>query len=459
MRFPDGFRWGTSTSAYQIEGAVAEDGRSPSIWDTFSHTPGTIADGTTGDEACDHYHRFGADVALMSDLGIPGYRFSLSWSRLLPDGSGQVNRAGLDFYSRLADALHAHGIAPLATLYHWDLPQYLQELGGWAQRDTAARFADYAAVVARHLGDRLPSIATLNEPWCSAFLGHATGEHAPGVRDLPTAYRAAHHLLLAHGLGAAVVRSERAETELSITLNPANVRPASDAERDVRAARRAELSSNQLFLDPLLRGELGDELVEATDGITDWAFVQPGDLQTINVGIDFLGVNYYNPHLIGADPQPGAPPLLWQTLPDAYQYSQPPPHTGMGWRVEPASFTELLVKLGTGYPDTPLVVIENGAAYPDRVQDGSVHDAERADYLRTHIAAVADALRAGVDVRGYYVWSLLDNFEWAWGLAQRFGIVHVDFDTQQRTPKDSALLFRRVIAAHGDLPELAATAG
>ena len=458
MRFPDGFRWGASTSAYQIEGAVGEDGRSPSIWDTFSHTSGTIADGTTGDVACDHYHRFGEDVALMSALGIPGYRFSISWSRLLPDGSGRVNRAGVDFYARLADALRERGIAPLATLYHWDLPQYLQDLGGWADRDTAARFADYADVVARELGDRLPSIATLNEPWCSAFLGHASGEHAPGARDLPTAYRAAHHLLLGHGLAAAAVRARHAEAELSITLNPANVRPASPDERDVRAARRAELSSNQLFLDPLLRGQLGDELVEATQSITDWSFVLPGDLETINAPIGFLGVNYYGPHVVGADPEPGRAPVAWQTLPDAYLHQPPPPHTGMGWRVEPASFTELLVNLGVQYPGTPLVVIENGAAYPDRVEDGSVHDVERTDYLRAHIAALADALRFGVDVRGYYVWSLLDNFEWAWGLAQRFGIVHVDFDTQRRTPKDSALLFQRVIATHGDLPELTTAA-
>jgi beta-glucosidase len=458
MRFPDEFRWGASTSAYQIEGAAAEDGRSPSIWDTFSHTPGTIADGTTGDVACDHYHRFEDDVALMSELGIGGYRFSISWSRLLPDRAGKVNPAGLDFYSRLADALLARGITPLATLYHWDLPQYVQDDGGWAERDTAGRFADYAGTVARHLGDRLTGIATLNEPWCSAFLGHASAEHAPGIRDLPTAYRVAHHLLLGHGLAAGAVRAERADAEISITLNPANVRPVSTDERDVRAARRAELSSNELFLDPLLRGQLGEELVEATRGVTDWSFVLPGDLETINVPIGFLGVNYYSPHLVGADPEPGAAAVLWQTLPDVYLHSQPPPHTGMGWRVEPASFTELLVKLGAAYPETPLVVIENGAAYPDRVEEGAVHDTERADYLRAHIAAVGEALRAGVDVRGYYVWSLLDNFEWAWGLAQRFGIVHVDFDTQRRTPKDSARLFQRVIAVHGDLPELSTAA-
>jgi beta-glucosidase len=448
MRFPDGFRWGASTSAYQIEGAVAEDGRGRSIWDTFSHTPGAIADGTNGDVACDHYHRYREDFAVVADLGLSHYRFSIAWPRVVPEGSGPVNQAGLDFYSRLVDALLERGIAPLATLYHWDLPQALQDGGGWAERETAARFAEYATVVARHLGDRVTSFGTLNEPWCSAFLGHASGEHAPGVRDLPLAHLTAHHLLLAHGLGAQAVRAERPDAEVSITVNPANIRPASQDERDIRAARRAELTTNQLFLDPLLRGTIRDELVEATRTVTDWSFVRPGDLATINAPLDFLGVNYYGPHVVGADPDPGRPPTLWQSASDAYLHVPPGPHTGMGWQVDPASLTELLTGLATEYPGTPIMVTENGAAYPDEIDaDGSVHDVERSEYFRTHIPAVADAMAAGVDVRGYFAWSLLDNFEWGWGLAQRFGIVHVDFDTQRRTLKDSALVLRQMMAA------------
>jgi beta-glucosidase len=455
MRFPDGFTWGAATSAYQIEGSIDADGRGRSIWDTFSHTPGAIADGTTGDTACDHYHRYREDVALMAELGLPAYRFSIAWPRVLPDGSGPVNQAGVDFYSRLVDDLLEHGITPLLTLYHWDLPQRLQDHGGWSERGTASRFADYAAVVAKQLGDRVHTFTTLNEPWCSAFLGYASGEHAPGLRDLPAAFAAAHHLLLAHGLGAAAVRAERPGAEISVTLNPAKIQPASTGERDVRAARRAELTTNQLFLDPLLRAEIRPELIAATGAITDWSFVQASDLRTIGIPIDFLGVNYYGPQVVGDDPGPDAPHVRWQSYPDAYLHTPPPPHTGMGWRVEPSSFTDLLVGLAAEYPNTPMVVTENGAAYPDEISpDGAVHDAERTAYFRAHIAAVADAIGAGVDVRGYFAWSLLDNFEWAWGLAQRFGIVHVDFETQQRTPKDSARLLSRVVAGHGDVPEL-----
>jgi beta-glucosidase len=456
MRFPDGFRWGTATSSYQIEGAVAEDGRGPSIWDRFAHTPGRIADGTTGDVACDHYHRYRDDVALMAEIGVHDYRFSVAWPRVQPTGSGPVNPAGLDFYSRLVDALLDRGIRPLVTLYHWDLPQALQDAGGWSSRDTAARFADYAAVVARHLGDRVPAFTTLNEPWCSAFLGHASGAHAPGVQDAATAYAVAHHLLLAHGLAVPAVRAEASGRQVSITLNPANVRPASASDPDIRAARLATLGTNQVFLEPLLRGRLVDELVEATRAFCDWSFVRDGDLEQISAPIDFLGVNYYNPHLVGARPAPGEVPEPWPGLPDAYMYPQPGPHTGMGWRVEPASMTELLITLARAYPGVPMVITENGAAYPDAVAaDGGVHDRGRAEYLRSHIAAVYDAITAGVDIRGYFAWSLLDNFEWAWGLSQRFGIVHVDFATQARTLKDSALLYRDVVSAHG-LPEVGA---
>ena len=449
MRFPEGFRWGAATSSYQIEGAVAEDGRGPSIWDTFSHTPGRIADGTDGDVACDHYHRYREDVALIAELGVHDYRFSIAWPRVQPDGSGVVNKPGLDFYSRLVDTLLEHGVQPLVTLYHWDLPQALQDAGGWVARDTAARFAEYAAIVARYLGDRVPAFTTLNEPWCSAFLGHASGDHAPGVTDNAAAFTVAHHLLLAHGLAVPAIRDET-DGQVSITLNPANVRPASSAEADVRAARLAQRAANEIFLEPLLRARLVDELVDATAAFCDWSFVHDGDLATIAAPIDFLGINYYFPHRVGAQPEPGRASQRWPGLPDAYLYTQPEPHTGMGWRVEPASMTQLLVQLGGTYAGTPIVITENGSAYPDTVAaDGSVHDRDRCDYLRAHVAAVHDAITAGVDIRGYFAWSLLDNFEWAWGLSQRFGIVHVDFASQARTLKDSAQLYRQIVAAHG----------
>ena len=452
MRFPDGFVWGAATSAYQIEGAVEADGRGRSIWDTFAHTPGTIADGTTGDVASDHYHRYAQDVALLHELGVGAYRFSVAWPRIQPGGTGPANQAGLDFYRRLVDALLGAGIAPVLTLYHWDLPQALEDAGGWRNRDTAARFAEYAGVVAGALGDRVPSITTLNEPWCSAFLGYGNGVHAPGVRDDAGAFRAAHHLLLAHGLGTQAVRAAAPGAAVSITLNPANGSAASDAEEDVAAARTAQLAQNEVFLDPLRRGELNADLVTATQPWCDWSFVRDGDLPTVSTPIDALGVNYYFPQVVGARPDPGAPPGHWPGVPGAYEQVPPPPHTAMGWRVEPASFTELLVGLAARYPGLPFAVTENGAAYDDVVAaDGRVHDPERVAYVRAHIAAVRDAIGAGVDVRGYFVWSLLDNFEWSWGLSKRFGIVHVDVATQQRTVKDSAREYARIVAAHGEL--------
>jgi beta-glucosidase len=448
MRFPDGFLWGAATSAYQIEGAVDVDGRGPSIWDTFAHTPGTIADGTTGDVACDHYHRYREDVAILRDLGVDAYRFSVAWPRVQPTGSGPTNPAGLDFYSRLTDELLAAGVTPVLTLYHWDLPQPLEDAGGWRNRDTAERFADYAGIVAAALGDRVRTITTLNEPWCSAFLGYGSGVHAPGIRDDAAAFRAAHHLLLAHGLGAQAVRAAAPGADVSIPLNPANVRPDSDGAADRDAAQQAELATNQVFLDPLRRGEVNADLVAATRSFCDWSFVADGDLAVIAAPIDFLGVNYYFPHLVGAAPDPAAEPGHWPGAPGAYEHLPPPPRTSMGWHVEPASFTELLVRLSAAYPGVPFVVTENGAAYDDTVAaDGAVHDAERVAYVENHVAAVADAIAAGADVRGYFAWSLLDNFEWAWGLDKRFGLVHVDFATQRRTLKDSALAYRRLVAA------------
>jgi len=464
--FPSGFVWGAATAAYQIEGAAELDGRGPSIWDTFSHTPGRVKGGDTGDIAADHYHRYLADVDLMTQLGLQAYRFSVSWSRVIPTGSGATNQAGIDFYSRLVDALLARGIDPVVTLYHWDLPQPLQDLGGWANRDTAARFAEYAAVVGESLGDRVHMFATLNEPWCSAFLGYASGVHAPGITDLPTSLAAAHHLNLAHGLGSAALRSVLpADGEVSVTLNLAQVRGASASEDDLDAVRSVDAVANRIFLDPIMAGRYPADLLSDTADVTDWAFVHDGDLAAINARPDVLGINYYSPALVTRakpgdlerltkrwvnDPQGADEPSIWPGSHRAYALPQEGPHTDMGWRIEPGSFTELLTRIGADYPGVPLMITENGAAFPDLPSDdGIIHDTDRIAYLQGHLGAVRDALASGVDVRGYFVWSLMDNFEWAWGYSKTFGIVHVDFDTLERTPKQSAHWYKAVIEANG----------
>ncbi|MGX7677270.1 GH1 family beta-glucosidase [Jatrophihabitans sp. DSM 45814] len=448
-KFPDGFRWGAATAAYQIEGAVDVDGRTPSIWDTFSHTPGAVLGGDTGDIACDHYNRYRDDVAVMGELGLADYRFSVSWTRVLPTDTSQVNQAGLDFYSRLVDELLDHDIRPLVTLYHWDLPQYLQDRGGWTNRDTAARFAEYASIVAERLGDRVPSFTTLNEPYCSAYLGHASGEHAPGIRNDAAAFTAAHHLLLAHGLGVQALRSIlRDDQELSITLNPSVVRPNSEADGDRAAATLADLVANRVFFDPLFNGEMSTDLIAATAATTDWGFVRDGDLELISNPIDFLGVNYYTPAVVGGTPIPGGSPF--PAAPGVYVHPNDGPQTAMGWLVEPEGLTDLLLGLSRECPDLPLMITENGSAYPDVVDaNGEVVDTDRASYLSAHVGAVAEAIAAGADVRGYLAWSLLDNFEWAWGYSQRFGIVYVDFATQTRRVKSSGKLYAKIIAANG----------
>jgi beta-glucosidase len=444
-RFPDGFRWGAATAAYQIEGAVDADGRTPSIWDTFSHTAGKVLGGDTGDVACDHYHRYREDVGLMAELGLADYRFSISWTRILPHDSAAINRDGLDFYSRLVDELLAHDVRPLVTLYHWDLPQYLQDRGGWTNRDTAAHFAEFAAVVAAHLGDRVPAFTTLNEPWCSAFLGYTTGEHAPGFTDSQAGFTAAHHLLLAHGLGIQALRAALpSDRELSITLNPAVVRAASETDDDRAAAHLADLVANRVFLDPLFHATLSGELVAATASVTDWSFVHDGDLELISSPIDFLGVNYYTPAVVGSKPVENGTP--WPGIDGVFAHAHTGPQTAMGWQVEPEGLTSLLIDLSREHPDLPMVVTENGSAYPDIVDaHGQISDDERASYLYAHLAAVAEAIEQGADVKGYLVWSLLDNFEWAWGYDKRFGIVRVDYETQARTPKASAIEYRRII--------------
>ncbi|HEX3337286.1 MAG TPA: beta-glucosidase [Jatrophihabitans sp.] len=466
LRFPDGFVWGTATASYQVEGAASEDGRGRSIWDTFAHEPGRIVDGSTGDIACDHYHRVAEDVALMADLGLQSYRFSIAWPRIVPTGSGAVNQPGLDFYSRLVDELLARGVEPLATLYHWDLPQPLQDAGGWTNRDTALRFAEYAQVVGAALGDRIPTITTLNEPWCSAYLGYGSGVHAPGVVDNAAALAAVHHLNLAHGLGVSALRSVLpAGGRVSLTLNLATVRGATDSEADRGAARHVDGLANRIFLDPVLRGAYPQDLLDELRHITDWAFVRDGDTALTSAPIDVLGINYYSPTLVAAatlelaratsgrwvnDPQSTDGPNPYPGTDLAFSMPQPGPYTAMHWRIDPGSFTELLMRVHRDHPDLPLMITENGAAFVDEPgPDGVVHDADRIDYLRGHLAAVHAAIAQGVDVRGYYVWSLLDNFEWAWGYTKRFGIVHVDFPTGRRTLKDSAAWYRSVIAANG----------
>ncbi|GAA1891418.1 GH1 family beta-glucosidase [Actinomadura bangladeshensis] len=451
MGFPEGFLWGAATAAYQIEGAAREDGRAPSIWDTFSHTPGKVLDGDTGDVATDHYHRWREDVATMAALGIGAYRFSISWSRVLPGGT--PNQKGLDFYSRLVDELLEHGIAPVATLYHWDLPQDLEDAGGWTERDTARRFGDYAERIGRVLGDRVHTWTTLNEPWCSAFLGYASGVHAPGRTDPAGALAAAHHLNLAHGLAVRALRGVTPPSARhSVTLNLHHLRG------DAEAVRQVDAVSNRVFLDPMLGHGYPADLLEDTASITDWGFVRDGDEAIIAAPLDVLGVNYYSPTLVrvwdGTSPrehadghrQGAASPFVGC---DRVEFAeQPGPYTAMGWPIDANGMEELLLRLHREYPGTPLMVTENGAAFDDAPQDGRVRDARRIDYLRDHIAAVERASTAGADVRGYFAWSLLDNFEWAYGYSKRFGLVHVDYPTGTRTWKDSAHWYRDTIATH-----------
>jgi beta-glucosidase len=456
--FPPTFVWGAATAAYQIEGAAAEDGRTPSMWDVFAHTPGKVANGDTGDVAADHYHRYRDDVALMADLGIAAYRFSVSWPRVIPRGVGATNPKGLDFYSRLVDELLGAGISPTLTLCHWDLPAELDDAGGWLNRDTAYRFAEYAAVAAAELGDRVPTWTTLNEPWCSAFLGYGVGEHAPGHRDAAEALTAAHHLLLAHGLAAKQLRTALPTgAAISITLNPGLPRPIADTPQDHAAAAKVYGLQTRMWTDPLFLGRYPADVQEFTSAVTDWSFVKDGDLDTIATPIDMLGVNFYNPGLVGH--QDGSAPAnargdgrenspMWPGCGDVRFVDIPGEHTAMGWPVDETGLHELLLRLHRDY-GVPLVITENGAAYDDFVSaDGEIHDAQRVSYLRRHLGAVHQAIADGVDLRGYYVWSLMDNFEWAWGYDKRFGVVRVDFKTQERTVKDSGYFYRDVVQSN-----------
>jgi len=449
VRFPDGFVWGAATASYQIEGAVNEDGRGPSIWDTFSRTPGRVYAGHTGDVACDHYHRYVEDVALMADLGLASYRYSIAWPRIQPDGVGPVNTRGLDFYDRLTDELIGKGIDPVVTLYHWDLPQALENRGGWTVRETAEAFAEYAQIVHARLGDRVRTWTTLNEPWCSAYLGYGNGVHAPGIQDPAAAFKAVHHLLLGHGLAARALRSAGAQT-VSITLNPTAVAPLDPANpADVDAARIVDGVGNRIFLDPLLRGAYPEDVREIMGRFADLSYIRDGDEAIINAPIDVLGVNYYTPTYVSA--KPGQPASLDTPGSEGIAFRKPVgPITDIGWQIEPAALTRLLNRLHDDY-GVPMMITENGAAYPQgpSPEDGAVHDTDRVAYIDSHLRACLDSISHGVDLRGYFAWSLMDNFEWAEGYAKRFGIVHVDYTTQRRVPKDSARWYQEVIRRNG----------
>lgn len=432
--FPDGFLWGAATAAYQIEGAHDEDGRGESIWDRFSHTPGKVFEGHTGDRACDHYHRWQDDIKLMQELGLQAYRFSIAWARVLPQGHGKVNQKGLDFYSRLVDGLLDAGIVPYATLYHWDLPQALQDRGGWPARSTAEAFAEYADVASRHLGDRVASWATLNEPQVSADAGYLQGRHAPGHTSLEEMMATTHHLLLAHGLAVPVLRRNAPQAQVGIVLNLQPHVPASARAVDVSAARVGDAMQNRRFLDPLAGRGYPDEVLAMYDGPRD--FVQAGDMELIAAPIDYLGVNHYfrTVHR-SAD------------TPDEEVTTPVGSHkTEMGWEVYPPGLEEILVRLHKDYSFPAYYVTENGAAFADTVsEDGQVHDPHRVEYLRNYLRHAQRAIEAGVPLKGYFAWSLMDNFEWAWGYSRRFGIVYVDYETQTRIIKDSGRLYTRVI--------------
>jgi beta-glucosidase len=431
IQFPPGFTWGVATSAFQIEGASSADGKGPSIWDTFCGSPANIKDGSNGDVACDHYHRYRDDVALMSSLGVDAYRFSMSWPRVQPAGKGAWNEAGFDFYARLLDALEEKGIAPHLTLYHWDLPQALQDEGGWLARDTAHRFAEYAHEVARRFGDRLATIATHNEPWCSANLGYGNAQFAPGVADAKQAIQVSHHLLLSHGLAMQAMRAAAPRARLGIVLNQWTADPATDSEADRALAELEYARSVQWFMDPIFKGRYPELALRAHGA--NAPVVREGDLEAIHQPLDFLGVNYYFRAFCSAENPPREPARELGV-------------TDMGWEIYPQGLTELLVKLKGEYDLPPVYITENGMANFDEVADGRVDDRARIDFVARHLAALQAAMAHGVDVRGYFLWSLLDNFEWNSGYSKRFGIVYVDYANQRRTPKASALWYRDFIA-------------
>ena len=423
-----GFTWGTATSAYQIEGATQEDGRGDSIWDVFSRQEGKVLNGDSGRQACDHYNRWEEDLGLIQGLGVDAYRFSIAWPRVQPLGLGALNQKGLAFYDRLVDGMLARGLQPHATLYHWDLPQHLQERGGWGVRETAEHFAVYAEAMGRLLGDRLTSLATHNEPWCTATLGNATGKFAPGYKDPQLAAQVSHHLLLSHGLALSAMRAAGVRTPLGIVLNQSSVSSASDNPADLAKARTEYCSFVRWYMDPIFRGEYPQD-----PGIEHYPVVQPNDMTLIQAPLDFLGVNYYTRIWASASkPEVPAPKIKGES--------------DMGWEIYPDGLSELLIDIHREYTLPPIYITENGMACADSLQDGRVHDQQRIDYIRMHLESVAKAREAGVDVRGYFYWSLMDNFEWESGYTKRFGLIHVNYENQIRTLKDSAHWYREIIS-------------
>ena len=448
MPFPIDFAWGAATSAYQVEGAVNEDGRGPSIWDTFTHEPGRIANGDTGDVACDHYHRWPEDVALMAAHRLNAYRFSVSWPRVQPDGRGPANQKGLDFYRRLTDALRERGIRPMLTLNHWDIPQALQDDGGgWQNRDMVDRFAEYTRLVVDALGDRIEWWITHNEPWVVAALGYRLGVHAPGWRDTEAELRTGHHLLLSHGAAVEAYRASGATAPIGIALNLLPTYPQTDSEADARAARLSDGYTNRWYLDPIFEGRYPADLLEYFGQRFSLDWIRDGDLGRIARPIDFLGVNYYARRVVRA-PRPGEEAeFAWVVRSET---TTGIPTSDLGWEITPEVLRDLLLHLRDAYRSPPILITENGCSLRDEIApDGGVHDPRRIEFMRTHLAAIEEAIDAGVDVRGYFAWSLLDNFEWAEGYGPRFGLVYVDYPTQRRIPKDSFAWYRDVIARNG----------
>lgn len=441
VRFPEHFRWGAGTYSYQVEGAANEDGRGESIWDRFCAIPGTILNNESGLVACDHYHRYPEDVRLLKQLGVHMYHFSIAWPRIIPQGRGMVNQRGLDFYDRLIDTLLEAGIEPYATLYHWDLPQALQDqVGGWASRETAYAFADYVDVVAQQFGDRVHNWLTLNEPAVTAFEGHEEGIHAPGLRDARLAWQTSHHFLLAHGLAVQVLRVRgNANTRVGITLNFTHIDPATSSEEDAAAVRFIDGKMHRWFLDPVFRGAYPVDVLVRLGNIAPRT--EAGDMQIIAQPLDFLGANYYTRFVLRHDPNTS------DEFPAVYAAGAE--HTAMGWEVYPRGIYDMLLRLHREYAIPQIYLVENGAAFPDVVEaDGSVHDPRRINYLREHLLQIHAALAEGVPLAGYSVWSLLDNFEWSLGYSMRFGIIYVDYPTQKRIMKASGYWYRDVIATH-----------
>lgn len=442
ITFPDGFHWGSSTAAYQVEGAVNEDGRSPSIWDTFAHTPGMTKHGDHGDIACDHYHRLDADLDLVKEIGFGVYRFSISWSRVKPTPDGGTNTRGLDHYERVVDGLLARGISPMLTLYHWDLPQWVQDTGGWGSREVVDHFGEFVQAVVERIGDRVPRFVTINEPYCVSYIGHYEGRHAPGLRDEALAVRTAHHVLLAHATAVERVRSLAPGADVGITLNLSDVLPGSADPADLAAAARVDLVENRMFLSPLLRGEYPPDATEFYSGVTDFGFVADGDLAAISARTDFLGVNYYEQHRVAA----GDPGGKNDNVRGARKLSVAPPVTAGGVGIRPDGLRSVLTRVHREWTRQPLWITESGLALHDYLTpDGQVHDPERIDYLTGHFAAAAAAIADGVPLQGYIVWSLMDNFEWAEGYGWRFGLIYNDYATQTRRLKDSARWMKEVM--------------